>query len=159
MPGSTNKKVIVIRFDREPVAGYVSPTTYLQPTGIELLTGSGSVLIIPYQEIKTVCFVKSWEEEAFASERKEFTSRPKLEGLWVKFDFRDGDSIEALLPNRLQDLDITGFLGTPPDASANTQRIFVPRAALTNCVVLGVVGATKRAPKKSSREDQLSMFD
>lgn len=159
MPGSTSKKVIVVRFQREPVIGYVSPGSYLQSGGIEVLTNSGTVFIVPYNEIKSVCFVKTWDQAAISSERKEFTSRPKSEGLWVRFEFKDNDTLEALLPNRLLDIDPAGFLGTPPDASGNTQRIFVPRSALSDCQVLGVIGAAKRPRKKARTEGQMTMFD
>ncbi len=160
MAGSTNKKVVVVRFDRDLIAGYVSPDTYRQQQDIEVLTPSGSILQIPYSEIKSVCFVKSWEGFSFEKERREFTSRPKTEGLWVRFDFRDGDSMESLLSNRLQEIEETGFIGTPPDASSNTQRIFVPRAGLSNCMVLGVIGVAKKPQrKKVSSTAQLTMFN
>ena len=35
MAGSTNKKVIITRFDREPVLGFVNPQTYLLVEGVE----------------------------------------------------------------------------------------------------------------------------
>lgn len=160
MASSTNKKVIVVRFDRESIPGYVSLESYRQSNGIELLTAGGNIQFIPYQEVKSVCFVKAWDESSFENERKEFTSRPKIEGLWVKFNFRDGDAIESLLPNRLHEIEETGFTGAPPDASSNTQRIFVPRAGLSSCVVLGVIGTVKKQQKKkASSADQLSMFD
>ena len=36
LAGSTTKKVLIRRFDREPMAGYVHPQTYLRPNGVEL---------------------------------------------------------------------------------------------------------------------------
>jgi len=159
VPGSTNKKVVVVRFDREPAMGY-APASFDQPDNLEILTPAGSVLTIPYRDVKAVCFVKSWEEPVGIEERRSFGSRPRLEGLWVKALFRDGDFLELLLPNRLLDLPVSGFLGAPPDAVGNAQRVFIPRAALTDCVVLGVVGASRKAsPRKAGAEGQLKMFD
>src|SRR5262245_8125503 len=114
---------------------------------MDVLTPSGAVLAIPYRDVKAVCFVKTWDEPAGIQERRSFGSRPRLEGLWIKALFRDGDFLELLLPNRLLDLPRMGFLGAPPDATGNAQRVFIPRAALTDCVVLGVVGASRRTQK------------
>ncbi len=159
MPGSTSKKVVVLRFDREPAAGY-APTSFDEPGNLELLTPAGSILTIPYRDVKVVCFVKSWEEPVGIEERRSFGSRPRLEGLWVKALFRDGDFLELLLPNRLLDLPLSGFLGTPPDAVGNAQRVFIPKSALTDCVVLGVVGANRKTSRhKAGGEGQLKMFD
>lgn len=117
------------------------------------------MLEIPLSDAKLVCFVKSWEEPT-GLERSAFVSRPKSEGLWVEMAFRDGSRLEALVANRLLDLNGNGLFGSPPDAAGNTQRIFVPRSALTGCSVLGVVGAAKRSlRKKPASEGQLTMFE
>jgi len=39
-----------------------------------------------------------------------------------------------------------GIQITPPDFNSNTDRIFVPRAALSEVTVLGVVGIARRKP-------------
>ena len=159
MPGSTNKKVVVVRFDREPATGY-APASFDESDNLEVLTPAGSILTMPYRDVKAVCFVKSWEEPVGIEERRSFGSRPRLEGLWVKALFRDGDFLELLLPNRLLDLPVSGFLGAPPDAAGNAQRVFIPRVALTDCVVLGVIGASRKASaRKPGAEGQLKMFD
>jgi Family of unknown function (DUF6982) len=49
-----------------------------------------------------------------------------------------------------------GFLISPPDTRSNTQRIFVPRTALTEMVVLGVIG--ERVRRKPEEELQVPMF-
>jgi len=51
LAGSTNKKVLVSRFDREPLSGFVNPQSYLHPAGLELLSQDGAVNVIPYQEV------------------------------------------------------------------------------------------------------------
>ncbi len=159
MSSSTNKKVLVVRFDREPVTGYVAPATSLQPDHVEVLTADGAVFRIPYADVKLVKFVKSWDTAEAG--RKEFASRPKTAGLWVQFDFRDGASLQALLPNRLNEFEPLGFWGTPPDAGGNTQRVFVPRAALSGCTVLGVIGGSRKPTgrKRPAAVGQLKMFD
>lgn len=160
MATSTSKKVIAVRFDRDPVRGYVAPAAFLQVDHIEVLSADGNVQLLPYPDVKMIAFVKDWDDLPSTEDRKAFVSRPKSEGLWVRFEFRDGDSLEALLPNSLLSMESAGFLGMPPDSSRNTQRVFVPRTALRACSVLGVVGSPRRTPKaKPAPADQLKMFD
>jgi hypothetical protein len=39
---------------------------------------------------------------------------------------------------------------TPPDLHGNTLRLFIPRSALAEMKVLGVVGAARRGPRAAS---------
>ena len=48
----------------------------------------------------------------------------------------------------------------PPDPYSNNQRLFLPRAALTELQVLGVVGSPLRRPKpKPVVKEQIGLFD
>ena len=160
MPGSTSKRVIVERFDRESLKGFVNLASWLQDAGIELLSPEGNVAAVPYEEIKAVCFVKDFEGTPWQRERKIFTTRPKTEGLWVRMLFRDGDFLDGVLANDLLHLEPQGFSVVPPDPSANNQRIFVPRAALRDLKVLGVIGSPLRRRKRvPPSEDQIKLFE
>ena len=157
---STNKKVLVSRFDREALTGFVNPQTYLQPEGMELLTQEGSVTVVPYNEIKLVCFVRDFQQGEPSRELRLFTTRPKMEGLWIRMRFRDGDAMDGLLANNLLQLENQGFSVVPPDPGFQNQRIFVPRAALSGVQVLGVVGSPLRMRKtKPTPKEQLEMFE
>jgi hypothetical protein len=154
---STAKKVIVRRFDRENLVGFVDSYSYLQPLHIELLTPEGSLTLIPYADVKSVCFVKDFEAEPEI--RKVFLTRPKLDGLWVRMVFRDEEVLDGVLPNNLLAGDIAGFTVTPPEPDANNQRVFVPRQALKSIQVLGVVGSPLRAKRtKKVSPDQPTLF-
>jgi hypothetical protein len=96
---STVKKVVVRRFERENLAGFVNPFSYLQPLHIELLKPEGSLVLVPYEEVKSVCFVKDFEAEPEV--RRVFLTRPKLEGLWIRMVFRDDEVLDGILPNDL----------------------------------------------------------
>ena len=61
MATSTTKKAVIRRFQRENLAGYVNPLSYLQPTGVELLSAEGQVVNVPYAEIKSVSFVRDFD--------------------------------------------------------------------------------------------------
>ena len=159
MAGSTTKKAIVRRFDREPLPGYINPVSYLQLTGVELLSAQGNVSTIPYEEVKTVSFVRDFDTGEEPG-RQVFNTRPKMAGLWMSFQFRDGEVMEGIMPNNLLPVEPHGFTVIPPDPFGNQQRVFIPRQALRSVQVLGVVGSPlkKRKPKVPSKE-QISLFD
>src|SRR5580692_3730282 len=148
MSSSTAKMVVVRRFDRENLTGFVNPLSYLQPHNIELLKPDGALALLPYDEIKSVCFVKDFEAEA--ESRRIFLTRPKLEGLWVRMIFRDGEVMDGILPNNLLVWEAAGFTVTPPEPDGNHQKVFVPREALRSIQILGVVGSPLRGKLKKA---------
>ena len=159
MAGSTTKKAVIHRFDREPLSGYVNPVSYLQPAGVELLSAQGNPASVPYPDIKSISFVRDFEEKP-QEFRRVFQTRPKMEGLWVRFVFRDGDVLEGILTNNLLQLEHYGFTVIPPDPNSNNQRVFVPKQALRAVEVLGVVGSplVRRKPKPAPKE-QIGLFE
>ena len=135
MAGSTTKKALIRRFHRETLAGYINPVTFLQPVGVELLSADGQVAIVPYDEVKTVSFVREFDPPD-GQERQVFQTRPKMAGLWVSFGV------------------------VPPDPYGNRQRVFVPRAAVLSVEVLGVVGSPlKKRKAKPEAAEQIGLFD
>jgi len=158
LAASTTKKAIVHRFEKEPVAGYVNPISYLQPTGVEVLTAEGKISAVSWEDVKTVAFVRDFESSE--PERRVFNTRPKMEGLWISLKFRDGDVMEGVMPNNLLHLEHYGFTVIPPDPYSNNQRVFVPRVALRSVEVLGVVGSPLRKRKtKPISKEQIGLFD
>jgi hypothetical protein len=159
---STNKKAFIQRFDRENLFGYLNLATYLQPRGVELLNLAGNLLMIPYEEVKSVALVRDFVDPD-PDERKLFATRPKSPGLWVRMRFRDNEQMDGLLANNLLQLEPYGFSFTPPDPSSNNQRIFVPKQALLDFHVLAVVGSLQRrdqrARPKPVAKDQLGLFE
>jgi hypothetical protein len=159
LAGSTTKKAIIRRFQKEPLAGYVNPASYLQPAGVELLSAQGNVSTVPYDEIQTISFVRDFEGAAEPG-RRVFNTRPKMEGLWVSLQFRDGEVMEGIMPNNLLQLEPYGFTVIPPDPYSNNQRVFIPRAALQSLEVLGVVGSSLRKRRaKAVPKEQIGLFD
>ena len=160
MAGSTSKKVRIARFDREALLGYVNPLTYLRANGVELLTPDGNFAVVGYEEVKTVCFVRDFASAEAPPERKVFTTRPKMSGLWVRAEFRDGDVMDGILSNNLLQIENQGFTLIPPDPYSNNQKIFVPKAALREIQVLGVVGSPLRRRKaQPAPKEQIGLFD
>lgn len=161
MAGTTNKKVLVARFDRETLTGFVQTPGGFSADSVELLTQGGTLLQVPYSETKAVCFVRDFDAGETWREHRSFAARPKSAGLWVRVHFRDGDSIEGMLANNLMLVEPAGFSIVPPDPTFQNQRIFVPRAAIEEVQVLGVIGSPlkRRPPKRIEKTaGQLEMF-
>lgn len=113
---------------------------------MDILTRDGEHKAIRGRDVKAIYFVKEFIEP-FEPDRKTFLSRPKLDGLWVKLRFKDEDEMEGLVPNDLLDLLDTGVRLTPPDLHGNSLWVFIPRSALAEMKVLGVVGIARRTPR------------
>lgn len=164
MSASTTKRVSVRFFDERLIHGYVSPHTYLRAESIEVLDRSAQLQILPYEEVRTVSFVREFEDEPDPNQRKVFGARPKSDGLWVRLSLRDGEILEGIIPNNLLQLTERGITVTPPDPNANTRRVFVPRAALSELKVLGVIGSPVRVARRPRRtpappRDQMGLFN
>ncbi len=147
------------RFDREPLHAFINPSEYLQKDGIEMLSPAGAVVFVGYYDLKNVCFVKDFDGPAEPA--KQFQTRPKMDGLWVRMKYRDGDVMDGILPNNLLLWERYGYSVIPPEPYSNNQKVFVPREALTDIHVLGVVGSplTKTARRKSVPDGQPTLFD
>ena len=154
---STHKKVIVRKADRDSINGYVAPSNFVVDGKLELLNTTGNVVAIDLPDIKAVYFVREFSDSDLMV-RKTFTTRPRTEGLWVRLKFKDNDVIEGILPNDLTQNPPEGFLINPPDLRSNTQRVFVPRMALTSVTVLAVIGAARRRRKPTDTR-QVPMFE
>jgi hypothetical protein len=131
--------------DKQALRGYLSPTRLGQADPIDVLTPEGEHEQIPLAKVRAIYFVREFSDD-FEPERKAFLSRPKLDGLWVRLRFTDGDILEGVVPNDLLSLLDNGLQITPPDLNSSTDRIFVPRGALSEVTVLGVVGIARRKP-------------
>lgn len=141
---STHKKVIITFSDRTTLRGYVNPMR-LPDDPLDVLTTTGEHREIPLKDIRAVYFVRDFTED-YEPERRAFFSRPKLDGLWLRLKFRDNETLEGVVGNDLLALLDSGIQITPPDLNGAAVRIFVPRSALSEVTVLGVVGVARRKP-------------
>lgn len=160
MASSTNKKVLVARFDKGPVEGFAQIPEGLSPDGLDVLSQSGSVVHVALADVRAVCFIREFDQGETWQKQRTFLSRPKAPGLWVRVKFRDGEQLEGVMQNNLA-AEPDGFAITPPDPTFQNQRLFIPREAVTTVEVLGVIGSPlKRRTPKPDIDDgkQLEMF-
>jgi hypothetical protein len=149
MPVS-RKKVIVRKLSRDWLSGYLPPYAFVSDHQAEVLDLSGKLVSVQMSDVKWICFVRDFQSGDAAQPerllRKTFVTRPRSEGLWVRAKLRDNDTIEGLAQNDLSLLDSEGLFLIPPDTRSNTQRIFVPRQAVSELDVLAVIrGGGKRS--------------
>lgn len=142
--------------------GFVQTPGGFQADALELLSPEGTLLQVPYSETKAVCFVRDFENSDPWKRNRTFAARPKTAGLWIQLKFRDGDSLEGLIPNNLLQVESSGYSVIPPDPSFQNQRVFIPKQALESVEVLGVIGSPLRRRSKQAgakdQDDQLKMF-
>lgn len=155
---STHKKVIVRKIDRDSVQGYVAAGSFLVGNKVELLNTAGNVVLIELDEVKGIYFVRDFADSN-SLQRKTFTTRPRVEGLWVRLRFRDAETVEGLMPNDLTLLRPEGVFLNPPDTRGNVQRIFVPRSAMSELTVLAVTGTAQRRRRTAADQQTPSLFN
>ncbi len=148
---------MVRKLNRDSLNGYVAPS-YIVDGHLELLNTEGKLVRIELADVKEVYFVRDFAEPDTLA-RKTFTTRPRVEGLWVRLKFRDNDMLEGMMANNLAE-SAEGFLLNPPDTRSNTQRIFVPHSALSELKVLAVIGGARQRKRPLAPDArQVSMFE
>lgn len=148
---------MVALVDRKTLRGYLNPTQLGRTDPVDLLTPDGEHEQIPLSRVRAIYFVREFSND-YEPERKAFLSRPKLDGLWVRLRFNDSETLEGVVPNDLLSLLDNGLQITPPDLNSTTDRIFVPRSALSEVTVLGVVGIARRKPPAPAVAVQPRLF-
>jgi len=156
-PASTHKKVVVVLADKRPLRGYLNPASLGQLGSLDLLTPNGEHQAIAIARVRSIYFVREFSDD-FEPQRKTFLSRPKLDGLWVRLRYNDNETLEGVVPNDLLGLLDNGIQITPPDRNSPTDRIFIPRSALSEVTVLGVVGIARRKPVVAAAVAQPRLF-
>ena len=164
---TAHKKVIVRRLTGETLPGRLPMANFVNGGSIDLLDLAGHVIPILTKDIKHICYVRDFNLTDTANPerlaRRTFLARPRTEGLWLRMTFRTGDLLEGLAPTDLTLLDDliqdAGLFFTPPDTRSNNQRIYVPRAALTDLQLIAVITSPSRrkplptTPEPSLQED------
>lgn len=167
---SAHKKVILRRNTGETLPGYLPLSNFLQNGSVPLLDLSGRVISVALKDVKHVCYVRDFNLNDPANPerltRRTFLARPRTEGLWLRMTFRTGELLEGLAPTDtalLDDLILdAGLFVTPPDTRSNTQRMYIPRAALSELQLIAVITSPSRRkplPAASVPSMQEDLFD
>ncbi len=167
---SARKPVIVRKLSRDWCVGYADANPADRSSHIELLLPSGKLMQIAWPEIKWICYVREaasgegWRSGSDLASperllRRRFLSRPRITGVWLQLTLEDGDDIEGVAANDRSLIEGIGLMLTPPDTRSNTQRIYVPRTAIRDFTVLGVMQPSSRRHGPSSDQPGLFLID
>jgi len=169
---NARKKVIVRRLSGETLPGYLPLSGFVRgmapDQSIELLDLSGRIVAVTLREVKMVSFVRDFNLADTVNPermtRRTFLARPRNEGLWLRLTLRTAERepevLEGLAAMDLSLIDSimedAGLHLSPPDNRSNTQRIFVPRCAISDLQVLGVITSPSKVAKRPPQSaDQL----
>jgi hypothetical protein len=169
---NARKKVIVRRLSGETLPGYLPLSGFVRgiapDQAIELLDLSGRIVAVTLREVKMVSFVRDFNLADTVNPerltRRTFLARPRNEGLWLRLTLRTAERepevLEGLAAMDLSLIDSimedAGLHLSPPDNRSNTQRIFVPRSAISDLQVLGVITSPSKVAKRPPQSaDQL----
>ena len=163
---SHRKPVIVRKFSGDWRAGYAGLSFGQDGAELEILDLNGKVLHIGWEQVKWVCYVRDFPAGSSLSEanperllRKRFSTRPRTAGVWLRMTLTDGEDLEGLAANDRSLVEGAGLLLTPPDTRSNTQRIYIPRAAIHSLEVVGLIGGSTPksalAPQAADRQPEL----
>jgi hypothetical protein len=162
---SSRKKAIFRKFSRDWLAGYLPAGDFVRGGQVEMLDLDGKVIQLAVDDLKWICYVRDFNSGELNNPerlvRKTFAGRPRGEGLHVRARLKDGDLIEGLAGNDISLVASDGLFLTPPDLRSNTQRLWLPRAAIEELEVVAVIGAAKKkavAPEEEEATAQEKLF-
>ncbi len=145
---SSRKKAIFRKLSRDWLAGYLAPGNFVHSGRVEMLDLEGKVVALEVEDLKWICYVRDFNSGELNNPerllRRTFAGRPRGEGLFVRVRLKDGDLLEGLAANDTTLVDSEGVFLTPPDLRSNTQRIWIPKAALETLEVVAVIGGAKK---------------
>jgi hypothetical protein len=161
---SARKPVIVRKFSRDWCAGYAAASfgpDENTAAELEILDQAGKLVSISWSQIKWVCYVRelnlSDQSNPERLLRRRFSTRPRTPGLWLRLTLTDGEELEGLAANDRSLVDGAGLMLTPPDTRSNTQRIYIPRAAIQALEVMGLIRSSS-AGRPAAKPEQPELF-
>jgi hypothetical protein len=144
-----NLKVVAHLADGSLIKGFLQDAESFDPLSAGL-TGGGLpeqiVLRLPegknqavdVKSAKAIFFVRTLEGRTDYVELKFFERTPRIEGLWIKIRFKDGEITEGIVHNSLPFVSEPGFFLRPPDPQSNNRVIYAVKSFLNEFRVLGI---------------------
>ncbi len=166
---ASRKKVVVRLLNGQLHHGYLPASSLLTGDELELLLPDGRVASIAAVEVKHIAYVRDFNlDDADDPERmgpRTLSTKPRGSGLWVRVHFVGGDVLEGLVHAGLSLMDglllDRGVFLNITNKHSNTQRVFVPRSAMSDFQVLGAAGTLPRGgrPAEPTPTSQGGLFD
>jgi hypothetical protein len=146
----TQEKV-VIQFGTKMIKGYLEypacATTedLLSDVSFDLSEGlrirhleSDVVEDLSIGDVKAIFYVKSFHGDPTHRDLLFSTRAPINNGVWMRFQFRDGEVMEGIAHNSIRYLVDPGFFVLPTDPESNNTLVYVSKSWLTDHRILGM---------------------
>ena len=148
---ATRLEKVVVQFGNRTIRGYLetpawntieemlhsapdgSPETF-RIRGHE----SDTVEEISAADIKAVFYVNSFDGDSDHNHLNFHTRAPIVLGIWMRFQFLDGEVMEGIVYNSIRYLVDPGFFLLPTDPSSNNKLVYVVKSWLVDHRVLGL---------------------
>jgi len=142
---------VVIQFGSRTLKGYLespawntieellgnAPQSSLETFRIRRLD-TGVVEQISIKDVKAVFYVNSFEGDSVRNQINFHTRAPIVHGIWMRFQFRDGEVMEGIVYNSIRYLVDPGFFVLPTDPGSNNKLVYVVKSWLVDHRVLGL---------------------
>jgi len=142
---------VVIQFGTRTIKGYLESPVW--NTIEELLSNappsapetfrirrleSNVVEEISVNDVKAVFYVNSFEGDSDHKPLHFHTRAPIVHGIWMRFQFLDGEVMEGIVYNSIRYLVDPGFFVLPTDPESNNRLVYVLKSWLADHRVLGL---------------------
>jgi hypothetical protein len=148
---SLSTEKVVIQFGTRTVKGYLdspalntieallgnAPPSPPETFHVRLLD-SDVVERISVNDIKAVFYVNSFDGNSDHKQINFHTRAPIVHGIWMRFQFLDGEVMEGIVFNSIRYLVDPGFFLLPTDPGSNNKLVYVLKSWLVDHRVLGI---------------------
>jgi hypothetical protein len=148
---SPSPEKVVIQFGTRTVKGYLdspdlntiegllgnAPPSPPETFHVRLLD-SDSIEEISVKDIKAIFYVNSFDGDSDHKQLNFHTRAPIVHGIWMRFQFLDGEVMEGIVYNSIRYLVDPGFFLLPTDPGSNNKLVYVLKSWLVDHRVLGI---------------------
>jgi hypothetical protein len=142
---------VVIQFGSRTIKGYLespawntieellsnAPQKALETFRIRRLD-TNEIEAISVKDVKAIFYVNSFEGDSVRNHINFHTRAPIVHGIWMRFQFRDGEVMEGIVYNSIRYLVDPGFFVLPTDPGSNNKLVYVVKSWLVDHRVLGL---------------------
>jgi hypothetical protein len=149
--GLSRQEKMVIQLGTKTIKGYLEcpECTSIEDLFANMRTNSSETLRIrllesnaveevSVRDVKAIFFVKSFEGDPNHRDLFFSTRAPIFQGVWMRFQFRDGEVMEGIAHNSIRYLVDPGFFVLPTDPGSNNKLVYVSKSWLTDHRIIGM---------------------
>ena len=99
---------------------------------------SDAVEEVSFKDVKAVFYVNSFDGNSEHNHLNFHTRAPIVHGIWMRFQFLDGEVMEGIVYNSIRYLIDPGFFLLPTDPGSNNKLVYVLKSWLVDHRILGM---------------------